>query len=332
MILVISRFRVVNEMEADVARAFRERPHLVDDQPGFLGMEVFTGPNDPAMFHLVTRWTDVESYHLWHHGEQHRLSHKGIPKGLKLDPAFTSLQILDKLAGDGRLPALEDSAPDEAPLIRSFLESTDAVCLMRCDREGRIAAVNGAFARLLERPAAGLIGETVWRHLVASDVERMRKRLRADARTPRERFLANFATASRAVVSLSCQIDVQLDKVTLLGEPEAPAANVATKLVEINNELAVLAREDARRKDELDRARNDLQRTLDELNASHWHLRKIQEVLPICMDCGKVRAGAGGWESVVDYLKENSLFLSHGFCPECEVRMLARVASERGEP
>jgi len=97
MILAVSRFRVANGMEADVARAFRERPHLVDDQPGFLGMEVFTGPKDPAVFHLVTRWTDEGSFLLWHHGDQHRLSHQSMPRGLKLDPVFTSLQVLERL-------------------------------------------------------------------------------------------------------------------------------------------------------------------------------------------------------------------------------------------
>jgi SMC interacting uncharacterized protein involved in chromosome segregation len=100
--------------------------------------------------------------------------------------------------------------------------------------------------------------------------------------------------------------------------------NVGTRFLELNNELTVLARESARKSLELERARGDLQRSLDELNASHWHLRKIQEVLPICMDCGKVKTGAARWEDVVEYLKKNSLFLSHGYCPECGDLALAR--------
>ena len=35
------------------------------------------------------------------------------------------------------------------------------------------------------------------------------------------------------------------------------------------------------------------------------------------MHCGKVKTGEARWEGVVDYLKKNSLFLSHGFCPDC---------------
>jgi len=55
----------------------------------------------------------------------------------------------------------------------------------------------------------------------------------------------------------------------------------------------------------------------EQLQNSFWHLRKIQEVLPICMGCGKVQANNSSWEDVVQYLKNNALFLSHGYCPEC---------------
>jgi len=55
----------------------------------------------------------------------------------------------------------------------------------------------------------------------------------------------------------------------------------------------------------------------EQLQNSFWHLRKIQEVLPICMGCGKVKTNESSWEDVVLYLKNNALFLSHGYCPEC---------------
>ena len=61
----------------------------------------------------------------------------------------------------------------------------------------------------------------------------------------------------------------------------------------------------------------------EQLQNSFWHLRKIQEVLPICMGCGKVKTNNSSWEEVVQYLKNNALFLSHGYCPEC-----ARKVSE----
>ncbi|HEX2834149.1 MAG TPA: antibiotic biosynthesis monooxygenase family protein [Thermoanaerobaculia bacterium] len=94
----ISRFRVRNGMEAEVAAAFRERPHLVDTVPGFVKMEVLSPAEDAAEFWLITYWTDEGSFREWHHGHQFRDSHAGIPKGLKLDPAATELRAFHHVA------------------------------------------------------------------------------------------------------------------------------------------------------------------------------------------------------------------------------------------
>ena len=65
-----------------------------------------------------------------------------------------------------------------------------------------------------------------------------------------------------------------------------------------------------------------LKASYDQLNKSFWHLRKIQEILPICMACGKVKTADSGWEDVVSFLKKNSMFLSHGYCPECADKIM----------
>ena len=99
MVLVISTFKVANGMEAAVRQAFLDRPHLVDDAAGFLGMEVFQDHQDGSVFHLLTRWTDAASFQSWHSGPLHKAAHRGIPKGLKLDPSRTIIRIFDRLPG-----------------------------------------------------------------------------------------------------------------------------------------------------------------------------------------------------------------------------------------
>ena len=99
MILALSRFKVANGLENDVARAFLNRPRLVEQAEGFLGMEVFTDSKDASVFYLSTRWTTESAFREWHSSDAHHASHKGIPKGLKLDAAFTQLTILDYLCG-----------------------------------------------------------------------------------------------------------------------------------------------------------------------------------------------------------------------------------------
>jgi heme-degrading monooxygenase HmoA len=97
MILVLSSFKVTNGLEHSVAHAFLNRPRVVEHAEGFLGLEVFTDSSDPSVFYLFTRWTTESAYHQWHRSEAHHTSHQGIPKGLKLDPAFTRLVVMESL-------------------------------------------------------------------------------------------------------------------------------------------------------------------------------------------------------------------------------------------
>ncbi|MGA3203802.1 MAG: antibiotic biosynthesis monooxygenase [Bryobacteraceae bacterium] len=97
MILALSRFKVANGTEEAVACAFLERPRLVEKSEGFLGLEVHRECADRSVFYLSTRWTTESAFRKWHASEAHHASHKGIPKGLKLDPAFTQLSILEYL-------------------------------------------------------------------------------------------------------------------------------------------------------------------------------------------------------------------------------------------
>jgi len=84
--VALSKFVIANDMTVEVKEAFRQRPHLVDDQPGFVRMEVFSPLDRPEEIWLVTFWTDAESFKLWHHSHLYHQSHEGIPKGLKLIP------------------------------------------------------------------------------------------------------------------------------------------------------------------------------------------------------------------------------------------------------
>lgn len=98
MIVALSRFTIANGMADEVRRAFRHRPHLVDNVPGFLGMEVMSPVGNAAEIWLSTRWSDEQSYRTWHRGHQYHASHKGIPKGLKLVPGSTEVRLFEVFA------------------------------------------------------------------------------------------------------------------------------------------------------------------------------------------------------------------------------------------
>ena len=324
MILGMSRFKVSNGLEAEVKHAFLHRPHLVDHVPGFLGMETFTEEKDGTAFYLLTRWTDAESFHAWHRSPAHHQSHRGIPKGLKLDPTFTKITVLDRLADPQIASSLRESVDDAGELFASALAMSETLHFVAGTSAGVITACNDAITRALRLSQAELLGTEIFEHLAQADEAALRERIAAARRSPNERFPLTFARGGSDPIVLSCWIDVQPTHFTLLAEPSLNRnVEYDDQLYATNNELSVLAREHARRGKELAAAKAQLQETLDELNRTHWHLRKVAEVLPMCADCGRVKPGDGDWGTVADYLRENSLFLSHGCCPECAAKLLA---------
>jgi heme oxygenase (mycobilin-producing) len=317
LVLVISTFKVSNGMEAAVRQAFLDRPRLVDDAPGFLGMEVAVDSRDASVFHLLTRWTDEASFQSWHSGPVHKLAHLGIPKGLKLDPSQTVVRTFDLLPGaTGEEPA----SGGDALIARlpQFLARSRSLHWLRASFDGRIDAANPAFELLLQEPAGGLAGQSLWDRLTEADAAYAQAILKSEGPDSESPVLLNFADRDQGVHTLECHLEAHSEDFVLLGEPlrEHDRA-LAKELLELNNRWALLVRENEKNGKALRQAKEHLEKTLAELNESHWHLRKIQETLPICMFCGKVKTGEARWQEVVEYLKTNSLFLSHGCCPSC---------------
>ena len=96
--VALSRFVVANDQVAEVKAAFRQRPHLMEGQPGFVRLEVFSPIDRPAEIWLVTYWTEGTSFRAWHHGDLHHESHNGLPAGLKVVPEATEIRILEHVA------------------------------------------------------------------------------------------------------------------------------------------------------------------------------------------------------------------------------------------
>jgi heme oxygenase (mycobilin-producing) len=94
---VLSRFVIANDMREEVVEAFRNRPHLVDEAPGFLRMDVLSPVENAQEIWLITYWTDEESFKVWHHSHKYHQSHKGIPKGLKLVPKSVEIRYFEHI-------------------------------------------------------------------------------------------------------------------------------------------------------------------------------------------------------------------------------------------
>lgn len=94
MFVAMSRFRVQPGQEAMVGEAFRDRPHEVDKQPGFVRMEVLSPQEQGNEFWLITVWEDRASFEAWH--ERHLAeSHRFMPKGLKVEPGSRAMDYFE---------------------------------------------------------------------------------------------------------------------------------------------------------------------------------------------------------------------------------------------
>ena len=216
MIVAMSRFRVLHQPEQDVRLAFLNRPGLVDNQAGFMGLEVFQDHADGAVFYLVTRWTDSSAFHSWHSSQAHHASHEMMPKGLKLDSAFTELRILDRVEAEGYRNTFEHFAGDWGALTRAHLAASTLAHGVVATPDGNILAATAGIETLLGGEPGTLAGQPLWRFLTVESAQELRRRVATGSRTPQIRFLMTFVASESGKHLLICNLDIQPSAFALL--------------------------------------------------------------------------------------------------------------------
>ena len=255
MILAVSRFRVANGLEAVVREAFIHRPGLVEAAPGFLGLETYTDSADPKTFWLVTRWTDASSFEGWHHSEAHHASHRGMPRGLKLDASATALSVLDRIEGPEG-PQLAEAMRDDVGLLVAHALASEYLYWLQATREGTILVCSHAFTRNFGGQAEGRALASV---MPSSDAEALQA-LATQGSRHGDPVLLNFLDAAGHPFTLRCRVDVRPDRLSLLGEPvRRHEEGLRDELARLSNEQAMLSREDERKARALARALAELQ-------------------------------------------------------------------------
>lgn len=248
MVLVISRFKVANGLESGVTEAFQKRPRLVETVPGFLGMEVYTPHADPSIFHLVTRWTDRETFHAWHKSPEHHLSHGMLPKGLKLDPTVTQILELERLPQTGPQGELQDFLGDSILLLEKFLNQTDTIVYCVMTPDGRIQVYNDVLLTKLNVSRAELQTKLIWEFLTDPDQKHLRDILEEGISSHSNRMRLNFLDSSGIPHTLDCLVQKNsADTIILIGEaPEKFNQRAFVELMQIQNEMTVKMREEVK--------------------------------------------------------------------------------------
>lgn len=211
------------------------------------------------------------------------------------------------------------------------LSSFASLEYLEIDEGGKILRANASFARHVGVPTVDLPGRSVREFLVSTDADHVLAWAAGTAVAGDDLHLVNVVTRTNEPYTLRCIVEPSAAGLVLLGEERGDDDHeAATQLLHVNNQFATLSRELTRKSRELERLNRELSRTLDDLRTSYWHLQKIQEVLPVCMSCGQVKGDGAKWEPVVDYLKTNDIFVSHGYCPACFDRLMTEMDQEEG--
>lgn len=202
-------------------------------------------------------------------------------------------------------------------LFDRFIAMSSTTQFVVAGGDGRIQAANPAFVRRAGGGADDVVGRSLYAYLTAADGTRVERWLTAGA-APADPLRLNFVGVDGTPYTLRCVVDHGEGSLRVAGELEEDSErNAAGELMRLNNELATMARERVRRQRELERTQQELKDALEKLQSSFWHLQKMQEVLPLCMRCGKVKTDEARWQTLVEYLKENEILLSHAYCPTC---------------
>ncbi|HBP90547.1 MAG TPA: hypothetical protein DD706_22995, partial [Nitrospiraceae bacterium] len=248
MVLVISRFKVANGLERNVVEAFQKRPRLVEAVPGFLGMEVYTPHSDQTIFHLVTRWTDRETFHAWHKSPEHRLSHHMLPAGLKLDPSVTQILELERLPQTGPQGELQDFLGDSILLLEAFLSQTDTIVYCVIDPDGRFQVYNDVLLTKLKISGKELGTKTIRDFLTTADQHRLQQILENENSNQHHRLHVNFLDSCQNPHTFDCLVQKNSSRaIILIGEePEKFNQRAFVELMQIQNEMTVKIREEVK--------------------------------------------------------------------------------------
>lgn len=211
-------------------------------------------------------------------------------------------------------------------LFERLLATATTIESVEVDDDGGILAANPAFARRVGVPMESVLGRPLTDFVATHEIEKVRDWWRRPASLPEGPTPVSFVTACGDPYTLRCLVEPRTSGARIVGEIDAQGDRTAAQeLMRLNNELSALSRENTRRRRELERAQKELAAAHEDLATSYWHLRKIQEVIPLCMRCGRVKTGAASWETLVDYLGQSEIFLSHGYCPVCAATLMEEM-------
>jgi two-component system NtrC family sensor kinase len=148
------------------------------------------------------------------------------------------------------------------PLLTSFLASSKVTHLVLLDRDGRVRFASNALTDCLGTDASKMTGRDFRDFVTAPDSVMISRCLSGDDALPVDLILLNIVGQDQSPYSIRCRIALVDEGFLLLGEaPQDVNFSLQKELLQLNNRLSVLSRENVRKGRELAKALADLKKT-----------------------------------------------------------------------
>lgn len=82
MILVMNRFSVTPGREADFEEAFKGRAKLIDQMPGFMGLDMLRPAGKEDVFISMARWRSMADFEAWTSSDAFKQAHSRRHPGM----------------------------------------------------------------------------------------------------------------------------------------------------------------------------------------------------------------------------------------------------------
>lgn len=215
----------------------------IDRTHGLLGVDLIAGASKGF---AVTCWDRLDS--LLDRQEAGDLPFSALP-------AFVMELDTPAVLTDGTVPQF-------ARWAASFFALSEGTYVVGAHANGLVSMCNASFCALVGRTRSELRGKSLGSMLVHQDAELIQSQLDdlGKGASGLTRWLLNFVDASDTPHTLSCTVQRTSSGISLVGERNlSKEAAFEQEVLRLNNELAVLSRENARKSKQLARALRELQ-------------------------------------------------------------------------
>jgi signal transduction histidine kinase/CheY-like chemotaxis protein/HPt (histidine-containing phosphotransfer) domain-containing protein len=175
---------------------------------------------------------------------------------------------------------LQGALSSALPWIASVLEHSTTIHLALLGRDGMIRWANRTMADSLDCDASQLIDRSITEFLASFDIEMMKGCIAGTERLPDGGRCVNFLLENNVLHTLQCSfIPVDTATVMLLAEPMLEDnRSLQEELLQLNNQLAILSRENTRKGRKLEKTVQALSEEIEQRKKAETELEKALEL------------------------------------------------------